>query len=187
MKLFFIMGGEELTLTLHAAVDTDGVLQCGSQQQPEFRSEGQWPGTAGQLLTVQSPQVYGGHLCAGTLVTFLHGRECLDHRDEDIEQAPGFARVVVSQLPLWAQSATKDYIRAEHKLYSVSKLFISQVIMSQVMFSLANLYSAGSQHWHLHPAGWPILFCTPTQEPAFATANTGKNRERFWNKCRWMD
>ena len=27
----------------------------------------------------------------------------------------------------------------------------------------------------------------PTQEPVLATANTGKNRERFWKKCRWMD
>ena len=35
---------------------------------------------------------------------------------------------------LWAQSTTKDYIRAEHKLHSISKLFISQVILPQVMF-----------------------------------------------------
>ena len=34
----------------------------------------------------------------------------------------------------WAQSTTKDYIRAEHKLHSISKLFISQVIILQVMF-----------------------------------------------------
>ena len=37
-------------------------------------------------------------------------------------------------LVLWAQSTSKDYIRAEHKLHSVSKLFISQVIIPQVMF-----------------------------------------------------
>ena len=41
-----------------------------------------------------------------------------------------------------------------------------------------------SQHWNLHPAGWPILFCGPTQKPVLATANTGKNRERFWKKMR---
>ena len=35
---------------------------------------------------------------------------------------------------LRAQSTTKGYIRAEHKLHSVSKLFISQVIIAQVMF-----------------------------------------------------
>ena len=81
---------------------------------------------------------------------------------------------------LWAQSATKDYIRAKHKLHNISKLFISQVTIPQVMFFLAYLYSAGTQHGNLHPAGWPILLCGPTQEPVLVTANAGKNRERFW-------
>ena len=31
------------------------------------------------------------------------------------------------------------------------------------MVFLAYLYSAGTQHGNLHPAGWPILFCGPTQ------------------------
>ena len=44
---------------------------------------------------------------------------------------------------------------------------------------LAYLYSAGTQHGTLHPAGWPILFCGPTQEQ--------KYREMFWKKCMWMD
>ena len=35
---------------------------------------------------------------------------------------------------LCAQSTTKDYIRAEQKLHSISKLFMSQVIIPQVMF-----------------------------------------------------
>ena len=35
---------------------------------------------------------------------------------------------------LSAQSTTKDYIRAEHNLHSISKFFISQVIIPQVMF-----------------------------------------------------
>ena len=48
------------------------------------------------------------------------------------------------------------------------------------------LYSIGTQHRNLLPAGWPILFCGPTQEPVLATANIGKNWERFWKKCRWM-
>ena len=39
-----------------------------------------------------------------------------------------------SWLVLWAQSTTKDYIRAGHKLHSLSKLFISQVIIPQIMF-----------------------------------------------------
>ena len=88
---------------------------------------------------------------------------------------------------LWDQSTTKDYIRSERKLHSISKLFISRVIIPQVMFFLAYLYSAGTRHGNLHPAGWPILLCGPTEEPVLATANVGKNRERFWKKCRWMD
>ena len=51
----------------------------------------------------------------------------------------------------------------------------------------AYLYSTSTQRGNLHPAGWPILFCGPTQEPVLATANTGKTWERFWKKCRWMD
>ena len=35
---------------------------------------------------------------------------------------------------LSAQSTTKDYIKAEHKLHSISKSFISQVTIPQVMF-----------------------------------------------------
>ena len=46
----------------------------------------------------------------------------------------------------------------------------------------AYLYSAGTQHWKVHPTGWPILFCGPTQEPVSATTNTGKIRKRFWKK-----
>ena len=80
---------------------------------------------------------------------------------------------------LWAQSATKDYIRAEHKLHSISKLVISQVIIPQSHGFWAYLYSAGTQHGNLQPAGWPILFCEPTQEPVLAIANAGKNQRGF--------
>ena len=38
----------------------------------------------------------------------------------------------------------------------------------------AYLYSVGTQHGNLHPAGWPILFCKPTQELVLDTANAGK-------------
>ena len=37
----------------------------------------------------------------------------------------------------------------------------------------AYLYSASTQHGNLHPAGRPILFCGPSQEPVLATVNTG--------------
>ena len=49
------------------------------------------------------------------------------------------------------------------------------------------LYSAGTQHGKMHPAGWPILFCRPTQEPELATANTGKKSGEILDKCTWMD
>ena len=92
----------------------------------------------------------------------------------------------VSSFVLWALSTTKDYIRAERKLHSISgsKLFIPQVMF---FFFLAYLHSAGIQHGNLHPARWPILFCEPTQEPVLAAANSRKTWERFWKKCRWMD
>ena len=40
----------------------------------------------------------------------------------------------------------------------------------------------GTQHGNLHPTGWLILFCGPTLEPVLATANTGKNPEKFLEK-----
>ena len=87
---------------------------------------------------------------------------------------------------------------------SNSYLVIPQVILLQVSFSQpttqiistisrhkptktvtcfgAYLFFVGTQYWNLHPAGWPILFCGPTQESVLATANTGKKCERFWKK-----
>ena len=110
--------------------------------------------------------------------------------------------LLVSVLLLWAQSTTRDYIRAEHKLHSIdyiraehklhsiSKFFISQVIIPQVMFFgllffffLAYLYSAGTQHGNLHSAGRPILFCGPTQEPCVSHSQHRRYRKRFWKNA----
>ena len=81
----------------------------------------------------------------------------------------------------WTQ--TSPYLQLIH--------FTSHHTTSHVFFVffcfLTYLYSAGTQHGNLHEAGWPISFCRPTLEPVLATANTGKNWERFWEKCRWMD
>ena len=64
-------------------------------------------------------------------------------------------------------------------------LFISQVITPQVKF-FSLLIFRGHSTRNVHPAGRPILFCRPTQEPVLATANAGKNRERFWkNAVEW--
>ena len=84
---------------------------------------------------------------------------------------------LVSYLVLWAQSTTKDYIRAEHKLYLKVSHFTCHFTTCHVFW--AYLYSAGTQHGNLHPAGWPISFCGPTLGPVLATANTGKKQERF--------
>ena len=46
-------------------------------------------------------------------------------------------------------------------------------------FVLACLHSAGTQHGNLHPAGWPVLFCRPTQEPCVSHSQHRKNRKRF--------
>ena len=44
----------------------------------------------------------------------------------------------------------------------------------------AYLYSAGTQHGNLHPAGWPILYCGPTQGPMWATQEkTGEVLEKM--------
>ena len=61
---------------------------------------------------------------------------------------------LVSYLVLWAWSTTKDYIKAEHKLHSTSKLFISQVTIPQVILvsSLVAAFSSVS-HEGLHQ-GW---------------------------------
>ena len=52
---------------------------------------------------------------------------------------------------------------------------------------LAYLYFAGTQHGSLHPAGWPILFCGPTQESCVSHSQHRKNQDIFWKKYRWMD
>ena len=63
--------------------------------------------------------------------------------------------------------------------------FTSHHITSHVLW--AYLYSAGTQHGNLPPAGWPTLFCGPTQEPCISHSQHRKNQEKFWKKCRWMD
>ena len=103
-----------------------------------------------------------------------------------------------------AQSTTNEYIRPGNKFQSVYWLFIPQVIIPEVSFSqtITQIVSTISEHRPrkaktpvLEPiqipralntgtcisrrwrwAGWPILLCGPTQEPVFATANTGEEK-----------
>ena len=57
---------------------------------------------------------------------------------------------------LWAQSTTKDYIRAEHKLHPISKLFISQAIIPQVMSFFSLFRFRG--HSTLEPASSRVTY-----------------------------
>ena len=86
---------------------------------------------------------------------------------------------------LLAQSTTKDYIRAEHKLYCNSKLnIISQVIIPQVMFFepiyIPRAISTGTciqQGDLFYSAGLHRIL-------VLATANTGEIGRGLENKCR---
>ena len=77
---------------------------------------------------------------------------------------------------LLAQSTTKDYIRAEHKLHSISKSFISQVTIPQIMWvfflpiyipQALNTGTCIRQGDLFHSAGLH-------RNDVLATANTGK-------------
>ena len=88
---------------------------------------------------------------------------------------------------LWAQRIIKDTSGLNTNFtLSPSYSFHKSSYRKSWLF-LAYLYSAGTQHGNLHPAGWPILFCGPTQKPCVSHSKHRKNRERFWKKCRWMD
>ena len=47
------------------------------------------------------------------------------------------------------------------------------------MLFLAYLYSAGTQHGNLHPAGGPILFYGPTQKRKKIERGFGKNADEW--------
>ena len=60
--------------------------------------------------------------------------------------------------------------------------FTSHHTTRQAFFG-ACLYSAGARHRNLHSAGWPILFCGPTQEPCVSHSQHRRNREMFCKKA----
>ena len=78
------------------------------------------------------------------------------------------------------------WLGSKHQLNNVSLClqlihFTSHHTTSQVFWAYG--YSAGTQHGNLHPAGWPILFCGPTQEPCVSHSQQGRNRERVWKNA----
>ena len=91
------------------------------------------------------------------------------------------------------QSTPKNYIRAEHKRRSISKLLIPQVSISQtatqILFTISERkprktiicfgtysYSAGTQH------GNCIQLCDLFYSVSLHRPNTGKTWEVFWKK-----
>ena len=84
---------------------------------------------------------------------------------------------------LWAQSTTKDYIRAEHKLHSISKLFISQVIIPQVMF-FEPIYTPRALNMRTCIRQRDLFYSAGLRgNHALATANTRGIGRDFGKKC----
>ena len=96
--------------------------------------------------------------------------------------------MTMSYLVLWAQSTTKDYIRAEHKLHSISKLFISQVIIPQVMFFFSLFILRG--HSTREPAFSRVTYLilrAYTGTMCWTQPTQEKIGRGFGEKCGWMD
>ena len=79
----------------------------------------------------------------------------------------------------------KDYIRAEHKLHSMSKLFVSQVIIHKACFFKKSIYipraiNSGTCIW----LGDLFYSAGLHKNHVLATANTEKNQKRSQKKCR---
>ena len=85
---------------------------------------------------------------------------------------------------LLAQSTTKDYIRAEHKLHSKSKLFIAQVIIPQVgLFApihIPRALNTGTCLWQ----GDLFYSAGQHRNHMLAYAKTGNKMGEVLEKCR---
>ena len=88
---------------------------------------------------------------------------------------------------LWAQSTTKDYTRAEHKLHSISKSFISQVITPQTVFFEPIYISRALNAGTCIQQGDLFYSAGLHRKHLLATANTAEIGRGFGEKCRWMD
>ena len=90
---------------------------------------------------------------------------------------------------LRAQSITKNYISAKHKLHSSSKLFISQVIIPQVMLFLSLSIFPGHSTWEPVSRQGDLFYSARLhRNHVLATANTGKIRRGFGkNAGEWTE
>ena len=88
---------------------------------------------------------------------------------------------------LSAQSTTKDYIRAEYKFHSISKFFISQVIIPQVML-FEPIYSPQALNTGTCLQQGDLFYSAGLhRNHELATANTGEIGRGLGKKCSWMD
>ena len=94
---------------------------------------------------------------------------------------------LVTQLVLWTESTSKDYIRAEHKLQSISKLFIPQVIIpntkstAQIVFTISKRKTRNTTTRVLEPIGIPRALNTGTfiqQGDLFYSKGLRRNRRQ---------
>ena len=81
---------------------------------------------------------------------------------------------------LCALSSTRDYIRAEHKLHTSSKLFISQVILPQVMFFFSLFIFRGHSTREPAPNRVACFILRAYTGTGVSHSQHGNNRERFW-------
>ena len=81
----------------------------------------------------------------------------------------------VQYLPLFCEAFSWTILDSSHfPLFRSGQVFHQLVCPLTVV--LPQIPSADTQHGNLYPAGWPVLFCEPTQEPVLATAYTVKNK-----------
>ena len=85
---------------------------------------------------------------------------------------------------LLAQSTRKDYIRAEHKLHSISKLVISQVIIPKVIFSEPFYIPQALNTGTCLRQGDLFYSAGLYRNHVLATANIGEIGRYFGKKCR---
>ena len=87
---------------------------------------------------------------------------------------------------LWAQSTTKDYIKAEHKLHSISKLCISQVSYHKSWFLSLFIFR---RHLAQEPPSSKVTYFILRAYTGTGVSHSqhGKKLGEVWKKCRWMD
>ena len=84
---------------------------------------------------------------------------------------------------LLAQSTTKDYIRIGHKLHSISKDFVSQVIIQEVMV-FEPIYIPQELNTGTCIRQGDLFYSMGLhRNHMLATANR-RYQEMFWKKCR---